>query len=829
MKNWSKELNKGSTKEFLQDWSIVEDIRYGMIITKDRRYLTIVEVSPINYHLRTYEEQNNIIEQFSKWFRIAPSKMQFLIHSDSVNTNELIKNIRKNTKEEKNESFISLREDYIENSVRRLASDNTLTKKFLIVLQYEKNIDGSVSTDEIEIASALSDLRRKTQGYFQKFGCIVADHEDENFFLGQCLYRGLNPMSARAEDFTDRIERVQGDQCFLQRTLRPCVDINDYLVGRGMDDRNPHFVFHDGVYQETVYVKGRTLPFKVYGGWFDNITSCGKGYEISVTVEKVNKEIVKDQTARSMRLSRTSMRNSGNAERIDELQMDVSNNEYIYRTLKNTDEDIYNVCILIKMTAATYEELVRMKKDLIAHLLQTDVQIGNCHMRQREALMMSLPLLYIARPIFEKGKRNFLTSSLASIFPFTSFELYSPKGVVFGINSLNNSLTVVDLFDTKRFANANVSIFGESGSGKTYTEQILGYGFRLSGYKVFYILPVKGHEYRRGCGAINGSYNKFTPGGIKYNPLGIIAENSADESLLEGDGYVRASYLSKKITEFKAFTQLLLKNAPMTYAEEAKFDVMLGQLYRNYGITDDNDSIYADKEKQILKKMPIIGDLYKMLMNEPKMERIATAYEIFVHGNWQNFNTQTSIDLSNDYQVFDVDKSDIPKNLHAPFLLLATLISYSYIKASRTEKCVLFIDEVWQAMLTEESAELVFEIVKIVRGYGGSVVLGTQDLNDYFGLMEGKYAKGILNNTKIKLILHTEEDADVLAEKLKLSNDENKMIRELRQGQGLLIANRDHIPISFWATEKQDELFTTDVNKLQQIARKREREKEVTK
>lgn len=825
MKNWSKELNTGSTKEYLQDWSIVEDIKYGMIITKDKRYLTIVEVSPINYHLRTYEEQNNIIEQFAKWFKIAPSKMQFIIDSDNVNTNKLIKNIRKNTEHEENESFLELREDYIENSIKRLASRDTITKHFLIVLQYEKNIDGSISTDEIEIARSLAELRMATQSYFQKFGCIVTEHEDENYFLGQCIYKELNPSSSRKEELADRIERIQSDHCILQNTLKPYVDINDYLVSRGMDDRYPSFIFNDGVYQEFVYVKGKSLPVWVYGGWFDNITSCGKGYQVSVTIEKANKEIVKDQTSRSMRLNRTTMKNSGNVERIDELQSDVSNNQYIYSTLKNTDEEMYNVCIMVKITANSYEELVAMKKDLITHFKPNDLEIGNCHTRQREALMMSLPLVYICRPIFEKAKRNFLTSSLSSIFPFTSFELYSPKGVVFGINNLNNSLTVVDLFDTKRFANANMSIFGESGSGKTYTEQILGYGFRLSGYKVFYILPVKGHEYRRGCAAINGSYNKFTPGGIKYNPLGIIAENSADESLLEGEGYVRASYLSKKITEFKAFTQLLLKNDPMTYVEEVKFDVILSQLYKQFGITEDNDSIYEDKEKKTLKKMPIIGDLYKMLMEDPKMERVATAYEIFVHGNWQNFNTQTNIDLSNDYQVFDVDKSDVPKNLHAPFLLLATLISYSYIKASRTEKCVLFIDEVWQAMLTEESAELVFEIVKIVRGYGGSVVLGTQDLNDYFGLMDGKYAKGILNNTKIKLILHTEEDADVLADKLKLSKDENKMIRELKQGNGLLIANRDHIPISFMATERQDELFTTDVNKLQQIARKKEREK----
>lgn len=818
MINSSDELGKGCTREYLQKWSIIKEIKYGMITTKDNRYLTILEVTPINYHLRTEEEQEDIISQFYSWLKIAPAKIQFLISADTINTSELIKNIRKSTCEETNEDFLRMQDDYIQNSIKTLSSNQTMTKKYLIVLEYMCNVDGTVSNDELEIATTLMELRNTTQAYFKKFGCFVVDHDDENYFLGQCVFEKLNPLISKDETLSDRIERVHKDHCIMQKTLQPQEDINDYLVARtGIDDRHPRFIYNDGLYQEIVYVKGRTLPVKVIGGWLDYLTSCGKGYEISITIKQDNKEMVKEKTSRSMRLNTSVIKNSGNTDKIDDTQSNISNNRYIYNALKN-DEQIYNVCILIKITASTYEQLQDMKNHLTTALKRNEISIGNCYTRELDALKMTLPLLHISKPIFEKSKRNFLSSSLASMFPFTSFELYSPKGVVVGINKLNNSLTVLDIFDTMRFANANISIFGESGSGKTYLEQILGYGLRLSGYKVFYIVPTKGHEYRRGCKAINGAYNKFTPGGIQFNPLGIIPENSEDESLLEGVEYVKASYLSKKITEFKSFTQLLLRNSPMTFEEETRFDVLLSELYNQFGITDDNDSIYECKETGKLKTMPIIEDFYNMLLTDKTMKRVAMAYEIFVKGIWKNFNTQTNIDLSNNYNVFDVDSQDIPKNLHPPFMLLAILIAYSYIKSSRTEKCVLFLDEVWKAMLTEESAELIFEIVKIIRGYGGSVVLGTQDLNDYFGLMDGKYAKGIMNNTKIKIVLHTEEDIDTLVEKLRLSNDEKKMVMEFGKGNGLLIANKDRVPIAFKATQLQDEYFTTDVNKLKEIA-----------
>lgn len=825
-KNSSETLCTGKTKEYLQTWSDIKDIKYEMIITKDKRYLTILEVGPINYHLRSIKEQNNIILQFYGWLKIIPRRVQFIVEADAINPNALIQNILKNTKDEKEEGILELRDDYINNTIKRLSSEDTMSKSFLVVLEYEKNIDGTISTDEKEIAKTLYDLRMSSQDFFKRFGCLVVDHEDENYFLGRCLYRALNPKSSKKEELSERINRVYKDKCVMQNTIQPKIDVNDYLVPRNMNDRNPHFVFVDGMYQSVVYVKGKSIPLEVVGGWIDLITGSGKGYTTSITLERMNRESVIDQTSRSTRLNRSAMRNNGNEDKVEDMQKNISNNTYIYRTLKNTNEEIYNVCILVKITAETYEEIVKKKKELMGRLKASDITIGQDKTRQLESLKMTLPLAYVSKAVFEKAKRNFLTSSLASIFPFTSFELYSEKGVVFGINATNNSLTVPDIFDTKRFLNANMFICGESGSGKSFTEQLIGYTLRLSGIKVFYILPTKGHEYRRGSKAIGGSYIKISPGcEVCLNPLGITPENDIDETLLEGEGYLKASILAKKLTEVKAFTQLLLRNETLSIMEETKLDVVLTKLYSDFGITENNDSIYKDKKNKIVKQMPIISDLYQLLKKEPLLEKVTAAYEIFITGSWKNMNGQTNVDLSNKYIVFDVDDQTINKNLHPAFLFLAIMQAYSYIKQTRTEKCVLFLDEVWKTMINESSAELVFEIVKIIRGYGGSVILATQDINDCFGFSDGKYGKAIINNTKIKILLFMEEEGlETVAKTLKLTDSEISMISNFRQGQALMIANKDHIPIYFRATQLQEELFTTDVNKLQQITKRKKQE-----
>ena len=135
------------------------------------------------------------------------------------------------------------------------------------------------------------------------------------------------------------------------------------------------------------------------------------------------------------------------------------------------------------------------------------------------------------------------------------------------------------------------------------------------------------------------------------NPLGILPENDIDETLLEGEGYLKASVLAKKVTEVKAFTQLLLRNEPLSIVEESKLDIVLSNLYKRFGITDDNNSIYTDKKHTKVKQMPIISDLYHDLKKEPVLQKVAAAYEIFVTGSWQNMNGQTNVDLSNKYIV----------------------------------------------------------------------------------------------------------------------------------------------------------------------------------
>ena len=147
-------------------------------------------------------------------------------------------------------------------------------------------------------------------------------------------------------------------------------------------------------------------------------------------------------------------------------------------------------------------------------------------------------------------------------------------------------------------------------------------------------------------------------------------------------------------------------------------------------------------------------------------------------------------------------------------------------KEDRTAEKAIFIDEVWQligSVSNHLAAEFVVEIFKIIRGYGGSAICATQDLNDFFSMEDGKYGKGIINNSKTKIILNLEDEEAIRVQNiLHLSEAETMAITHFERGNGLISTNNNNVTVEFKASELEKELITTDREELKRLL---EREK----
>lgn len=64
---------KHNISSYTQDYIPIKDIRNGMIITEDGRYIKVLQVMPVNFAMKTPEEQLAILDGYRGLLRSSPA------------------------------------------------------------------------------------------------------------------------------------------------------------------------------------------------------------------------------------------------------------------------------------------------------------------------------------------------------------------------------------------------------------------------------------------------------------------------------------------------------------------------------------------------------------------------------------------------------------------------------------------------------------------------------------------------------------------------------------------------------------------------------------
>jgi conjugal transfer ATP-binding protein TraC len=485
--------------------------------------------------------------------------------------------------------------------------------------------------------------------------------------------------------------------------------------------------------------------------------------------------------------------------------------------------DFYYLNLLITITADNVDDLEWKVAEMKKLLLSQDMDIQPCSFCEEQAFLSSLPLVSLERRLYERSKRNVLTLGAASCYPFTSYEMCDNNGILLGVNKHNNSLIIVDIFDSRIYKNANMAILGTSGAGKTFTMQLMALRMRRKGIQVFIVAPLKGHEFHRACTNIGGEFIQISP--ASKNCINVMEIRRADKSvdeLLDGPGGVDKSLLAAKIQRLHIFFSLLIPD--MNHEERQLLDDALIRTYAKLGITHENSTLDDPDRPGQYRTMPVLGDLYEVLKESQDTRRLANIINRLVNGSAKTFNQQTNVSLDNKYIVLDI--SELTGDLLTVGMFVALDFVWDKAKEDRTVEKAIFIDECWQligASSNRLAAEFVLEIFKIIRGYGGSAICATQDLNDFFALEDGKYGKGIINNAKTKILLNLEdEEAQRVQTILHLSEAEVMEITHFERGSGLISTNNNNVTVEIKCSQMEKELITTDRRELQELLNRAE-------
>ena len=525
---------------------------------------------------------------------------------------------------------------------------------------------------------------------------------------------------------------------------------------------------------------------------------------ISIFYEKQDSyKTIKDLTYHIGNVGVELKESNENRQDIDIAAFTYNDAKYIRKEMQINNEDLYFLYIYIVIYDTELKKLEYYLNKIEGITQSKGIQTRRANFREEEIFLSTLPFMENKEIIKEAARRNILTSGLLSTYPFISSTIFDSEGIFIGTNIYNNSMVFIDRYNTQKYKNANMCIFGTSGAGKSFYTKLLILRYKLLGIKQYIIDPDR--EYSNICKELEGTLIKIGPTSETYiNVLEI-----RKESIEEGE----KGYLATKISKLIGFFNLIF--GELNEEEKALIEEKLIETYKIKNITFDDETLYKKDKNKILKEfkttkdMPILKDLYNILGEDEKTKKFKIKLIPFIEGSMKFFNNYTNIEINNELiiaDIYDLGEENIQYGMY-----LFTDIFWDKIKENRNEKKAIYMDEIWRLIgvtSNKNVASFIYKIFKTIRKYGGSSVAITQDISDIFSLENGTYGKSILNNSSIKTFFSLEEEnIKILSEYTNLSEQEKIEIKSLKRGECLMFVGEDHILTKIESSETEKKII----------------------
>ena len=509
---------------------------------------------------------------------------------------------------------------------------------------------------------------------------------------------------------------------------------------------------------------------------------------ISIFYEKQDQyKTIKDLTYHIGNVGLDIKESNQNRQDIDIAIFTYNDAKYIRKEMQVNGQDLYFLYIYINLYSEDIKEL-EYYLDKIEGILQSKgMQSRRANFRQEQIFKSCIPLMENNIDIKNSARRNVLTDGLLATYPFISSSIFDEDGIFIGKNIYNNSMVFIDRYNTDKYKNANMCIFGTSGAGKSFYAKLLILRYRLMGIEQYVIDPER--EYENLCEKLHGTEIKIGPSSNTFINILEIRK----ESLEDGE----EGYLATKISKLIGFFNLIFGD--LEEEDKALLEEKIIETYNLKGINFDDSSLYKNYKKSKIKifkekkDMPLLEDLYNILIKDEKLKKMGNKLFPFVKGSLKFFNNYTNIELNNKLiiaDIYDLGEENLKYGMY-----LFTELFWDKIKINRNEKKAIYLDEIWRLIgvtSNKNVASFIYKIFKTIRKYGGSSVAITQDISDLFSLEDGTYGKSILNNSSIKNFFSLEENnIKILSENINLSEKEKIEIRTLKRGECLIFAGNE--------------------------------------
>lgn len=580
-------------------------------------------------------------------------------------------------------------------------------------------------------------------------------------------------------------EQAEVEQAFLTgiNTLR------DLIAPSSLEFHSSYFRLGTK-YGQTIYVFG--YPRQLYTGWLSPILNADEVLDVSMYIYPVETEIIMKNLRRKVTQLEADL--SINAEkgrtRDPALEAALNDAEELRDQLQLGAEKFFRFGLYFTIYADSLDEMNFVRSKIETMLGQQMLFSKVASSQQEQGLKATIPQMTDQLQI----RRNMNTGAISTSFPFTSADLTQENGVLYGVNMHNNGLVI---FDRYTLENANMVVFAKSGAGKSFTVKLEALRTMMMGAEVLIIDPE--NEYQKLSDAVGGSYIRLSLNSdVRINPFDLPHVIDAEEA----DNALRAN-----IVTLHGLFRLILGGTSaghsigLSPAEEADLDQALIDTYARAGITSDPLTHNSTP--------PTIHNLYDTLLHMGGTgPQLAQRLRKYTTGTFAGiFSQQSNIDINNPMVVFNI--RDLEDELR-PVAMYIVLSHIWNIVRSDQKKRMLIVDEAWQLMKYDDSANFLFSLAKRARKYYLGLTTISQDVEDFMG---SKMGRAIVSNSSMQLLLKQSSSAvDVLSDVFKLTEEERKRLSNFPVGQGLFFAGQNHVHIQIIASDTEHQLISTSPN-----------------
>lgn len=531
-----------------------------------------------------------------------------------------------------------------------------------------------------------------------------------------------------------------------------------------------------------------SYPRYLNDGWLEPILNLSREMDISIVVHPINTAdtLKKFQKKVAEVQSQIADREDKGQVRDPQLEAAYRNLEDLRDKLQQAEERLFDVGLYIAIYGDTEAELNKTETEIKSILDARLVYLKPAIFQQEQGFRSVLPTANDELLVHNK----FNSSPLSSFFPFTSFDLTSDTGILYGINRHNSSLV---LFDRFSLANYNSVTFATSGAGKSYAIKLEILRSMMFGTEVIVIDPEREYEYL--AEATGGRFFNISLSSDHHiNPFDLPMPQ-ADES--------PEDVLRSHIIELVGLFKLMLGG--LTPEEDALLDQALRETYALKDITGQSDFTQLDP--------PLLSDFEMVLAGMEGSSSLLTRLSKYTSGTWSGFmNQPTNVDINQKFVVFSL--RDMEEELKSIAMYIVTNHIWGAIRRE-LKKRLLVIDEAWWMLKEESTAEFLHSVAKRGRKYYLGLATITQDVDDF---LRSPYGVPMITNSSIQLLMKQSPTAiDTLQQVFNLTDEEKYLLLESGVGEGIFFAGLKHVAIKIIASYTEDQIITSDPSQLLQI------------